>query len=179
VLLWVNLLVQAAVAPFMVVYVEVNSKWFGGGYGTLALCETSFFLGAVVVSPFMGRFNIRRPGLAYIWGIVLIGVTIAFMAVSRTPLPFAFWNFAAGLAFPFAQIPMTTYTQKTVPENYQGRVNAVMSMAGMGIQPLSIGVGGLLLAAIGPSGMLAVMGVGMALAALVGLVSRPFREARS
>lgn len=177
VLLWVNFLVQAAVAPFMIVYVEVNSQWFGGGFGTLALCEASFFLGAVAISPFMDRFPIRRPGIAYIISLVLIGITIAFMAISRTPWLFAVWNFLAGLAFPFAQVPMTTYTQKTVPENFQGRVNAVMSMAGMGIQPLSIGLGGILLAAIGPAGMLTIMGVGMAVAALLGLASRPFREA--
>lgn len=177
-LLWVGLLVQMAISPFMVVYVQVNSEWFGGGYGTLALCETSFFVGVVLCSVFMERLPIHRPGIAYIWSLFIIGITVAFMAVSHAPAPFAFWNLMAGLAYPFAQIPMTTYVQRTVPENFQGRVNAVIGMASIGIQPVGIGVGGILLSLIGPEGMLMVMGIGMALAALVGLASREFRAAR-
>lgn len=177
-LLWVGLLVQLAISPFMVVYVQVNSQWFGGGYGTLALCETSFFVGVVLCSLFMERIPIHRPGIAYIWSLFIIGITVAFMAVSHSPTPFAFWNLMAGLAYPFAQIPMTTYVQRTVPENFQGRVNSVIGMASMGIQPVGIGVGGMLLSVIGPAGMLAIMGIGMALAALVGLASPEFRAAR-
>jgi MFS family permease len=175
VLLWLNVLVQVAIAPFMLVYVQVNSRWFGGGYGTLALCESAFFVGVVLCSLLVQKLKIRRPGIAFVWGMAGIGMTVMFMAVSRTPAPFAFWNFVAGLAFPFSQIPMTAYVQRTVPEQFQGRVNSAMTMAGWGVQPLSIGLGGLLLSAIGPAWMLAVMGLGMALAALLGLRDHAFR----
>ncbi|GAB4459361.1 MAG: MFS transporter [Armatimonadaceae bacterium] len=176
-LLWLNVLVNLAISPFMLVYIQVNSEWFGGGYGTLALCEFSFFLGVVLCSLGLERLNITRPGMAYIWGLAGIGITIIFMAVSRNVWAFAFWNLIAGLAFPFAQIPMTAYIQRIVARNYQGRVNAALTMTNMGIQPVSIGLGGLLLAAIGPSWMLAVMGAGMAVGASVGLLSTPFRRA--
>lgn len=176
-MLFLNLLVQLVIAPFMLVYVRVNREWFGGGFGTLALCEVSFFAGVVLCSLFLERLRIRRAGLAFIGGMAVIGLTIMFMAGARTAPLFAFWNFAAGLAFPFAQIPMTTYVQRSVPESLQGRVNSVMAMTGLGVQPIGIGLGGLLLASLGPAWLLVLMGAGMALAALGGLFAGPFRRA--
>ncbi|MBC8101545.1 MAG: MFS transporter [Cytophagales bacterium] len=176
-MLLLNLLVQLAISPFMLVYVQVNRQWFGGGYGTLAACEVSFFVGVVVCSVFIERLRVSRVGLAFIGGMAGVGVTVMFMAFSVTVLPFAFWNLIAGLAFPFAQIPMTTYIQRTVPDAFQGRVNSVLAMTGWGIQPLGIGLGSLLLAAVGPAWLLVLMGGAMTLAALGGLFARPFRAA--
>ncbi len=179
VLLWLNVLVQMAVAPFMLVYLAVNKSWFGGGYGTLALCEVAFFLGVVGCSLLVERMNIRRPGMAFIAGTAGIGVTIALMAVSKNVWAFAWWNLAAGIAFPFIQLPMAVYIQKLVPQNFQGRVNAAMSMTGMGVAPVSIGLGGLLLAAVGPAWTLAIMGTGITIAGLLGLCDAAFRDATS
>lgn len=172
-----NFLVQFTLAPFMLVYVRVNREWFGGEYWSLAVCEVSFFGGVVLCSVFIGRLAIRRVGMAFIGGMAAVGITIIFMAVSKTVLLFAFWNFVAGLAFPFSQIPMTTYTQRVVPEAFQGRVNSVMAMTSWGVQPLGIALGSLLLAETGPAGLIALMGSGMTLASLGGLLSRKFRNA--
>ncbi|MBC8135852.1 MAG: MFS transporter [Fibrella sp.] len=179
ILLWLNLLVQIAMAPFMLVYIAVNKSWFGGGYGTLALCEVSFFVGVVACSVFVERIKIARPGMAFIAGVAGIGITVIFMAVSRNVWAFAWWNFVAGLAFPFVQLPMAAYIQKLVPENFQGRVNAAMTMTGMGVAPVSIGLGGLLLAAAGPTITIAIMGVAMTLAGLLGLADKSFRTAQT
>lgn len=179
VLLWLNLLVQIAMAPFMLVYIEVNKKWFGGGYGTLALCEVSFFVGVVACSLFVERMKIARPGLAFIGGVAGIGITVIFMAVSHNVWAFAWWNFVAGLAFPFVQLPMAAYIQKLVPENFQGRVNAAMTMTGMGVAPVSIGLGGLLLAAAGPGWTIAIMGIAMTFAGLLGLADKSFRTTQT
>ena len=174
-LLWLSLLIQLFIAPFMVVYVTVNREWFGGAYWTLALCESSFFAGVILASVWVGKRSIIRPGMAFIVGLALIGVTVALMAFSRVYFWFVFWNLLAGLAFPFSQIPMTTYIQRAVPNALQGRVNSVLSLVNMGLQPLAIGLGGLVLAAVGPTGMLLMMGIGMALASLGGLASKSFR----
>lgn len=179
VLLWLNLLVQITMSPFMLVYIEVNKLWFGGGYGTLALCEVSFFVGVVMCSLFVERMKIARPGMAFIGGVAAIGITVIFMAVSHNVWAFAWWNFVAGLAFPFVQLPMAAYIQKLVPENFQGRVNAAMTMTGMGIAPVAIGLGGLLLAAVGPGWMIAIMGIGMTFAGLLGLADKSFRTAQT
>ena len=179
VLLWLNLLVQVAMAPFMLVYIVVNKDWFGGGYGTLALCEVSFFVGVVACSLSIEKIKITRPGMAFIVGVAVIGVTVVLMAVSKWVWAFAFWNFVAGLAFPFVQLPMAGYIQRLVPQNFQGRVNAAMTMTGMGVAPISIGLGGLLLSKVGAAVMIAIMGVGMTIAGLLGLADKQFRSVRS
>jgi hypothetical protein len=149
------------------------------GYGTLALCEFSFFVGVVLCSIFIERIPIKRPGIAYICSLAVIGLTVVLMSLSRNPWAFSFWNVVAGLALPFAHVPMTVYIQRIVPQEFQGRVNSTFTMTQMGIQPLSIGLGGLLLAAIGPAWMLVVMGVGMSVASLLGLFSPTFRRVGS
>jgi DHA3 family macrolide efflux protein-like MFS transporter len=176
-MLLLNFLVQLSISPFMLVYVQVNREWFGGQYVSLAVCEVSFFVGVVLCSVFIERLKINRVGMAFIGGMAAVGVTVALMALSKTVALFAFWNFVAGLAFPFAQIPMTTYVQRIVPNAFQGRVNSVLAMTGWGIQPVGIGLGSLVLAKIGPAGLLALMGAAMTLAALGGLLNLPFRRA--
>jgi hypothetical protein len=126
---------------------------------------------------FIEKLKLNRVGMAFILGMAAVGTTVIFMAVSRTVPLFAFWNFMAGLAFPFGQIPMTTYVQRVVPDAFQGRVNAVIAMTGWGIQPLGIGLGALVLAKVGPAGLLAIMGTAMTVAALAGLQAQPFRRA--
>jgi hypothetical protein len=170
-------LVQISISPFMLVYVQVNREWFGGQYISLAICEVSFFVGVVLCSLFIERLKINRVGLAFIVGTAGVGITIMLMAVSRTVLLFSLANLAAGLAFPFAQIPMTTYVQRIVPDALQGRVNSVLAMSGWGIQPIGIGIGSLILAEVGPAVLIALMGGAMTLAALGGLLARPFRKA--
>jgi len=179
VLLWLNLLIQLALGPFMLVYIVVNNDWFGGGYNTLALCEVSFFIGVVACSAVFEKFRVMRPGLAFIVGVVLIGVTIGFMGGAKNVWAFAAWNIVCGLAFPFIQLPMAAYIQKLVPQNFQGRVNAAMTMTGMGVVPVAIGLGGLLLAKIGAANMLYAMGAGMSVAGLLGLADRQFRTVRT
>jgi MFS transporter, DHA3 family, macrolide efflux protein len=173
-----NALVQIMIAPFMVVYVAVNRAWFGGEYGTLALFEFSFFVGMIAGSMIVGKTAVKRAGMAYILGLFAVGLTIAAMAVSKTIPLMVFFNFAAGIALPFAQIPMTTYMQAIVPDAFRGRVNAVQTMSSMGIQPLGIGLGGLLINVVGPAWMFVIMGLGMGFAALVGLLDQAFRAAR-
>lgn len=177
VLVILSALVSFAIAPFMVVYVKVNSAWFGGEYGTLALCEGSFFVGMIISGVFVGRANIQRPGLAWIWGIALIGVTVIFMAYSRNVWAFAFWNLIAGLGLPLASIPIMTYQQAVTDDAFRGRINSLVTMTNMGVQPLAIGLGGFALDKFGAFGMLWAMGAGMTLFALLGFADRPFRDA--
>jgi MFS family permease len=109
---------------------------------------------------------------------VAVGLAVAAMAFSPTCVGMVLLNIVAGLALPFAQIPMTTYMQSIVPDAYRGRVNAVQTMSSMGIQPLGIGLGGLLIGSLGPVGMFLLMGLGMGIAALIGLLDQEFRTAQ-
>lgn len=177
VLLLTSVMSQFFIAPFMVAYVVVNREWFGGNYWTLALCEFTFFLAMVGSSLAVGRFAPRKAGSAFIWGITLTGLTVAGMALSRSFGWFVFMNFLAGIALPFAQLPMATYMQLIVPDEFRGRVNSVLAMASSAAIPLAAGLAGAFIAWAGLPATFLVMGLGMGAAGLIGLLVPEFRRA--
>jgi MFS family permease len=172
-----GLLINLFVSPFMVVYVTANRQWFGGDFVTLAAFEFSFVAAMVVGSLVVGRMAIKRVGLAFAFGILVVGLGVAMMAYAPVFWPFLLLNLVCGLALPLAQIPIGTYMQLAVPDAYRGRVNSLAMMLSMGIMPFGMGIAGLLLDAIGLVAMFLAMGGGMALVALAGLLDRRFRHA--
>lgn len=178
VLVLVTMLLNLMISPFIVVHVAANDRWYGGKPQTLAWFEAAFFMGMVLGSAVVGRLKIVRPGLSFIFGLAACGLTVVAMAYSRTFWPYFLWNLAAGLAVPFSWIPMPSYVQATVPDEFRGRVNAVLNMAQMGVQPLGMGVAGILIDRIGLMNMFLLMGFGMVGACLTGLASPRFVRAR-
>jgi len=162
----------------MVAYIAVNRRWWGGQFGTLAACEAAFMGSMVVTSLFVGKLKIVRPGLSFVFGMAVIGLTVAFMAFSRPYGWFVLWNVVCGVAFPFATIPLSTYIQLSVPDAFRGRVNAANSMVSQAIRPISLGAAGMLLDRIGLTPMFLLMGIGFGCTALAGLMDAGFRNAR-
>ena len=176
ILLCVQTGLSLAISPFFVVYVATNNAWFGGKPQTLAICELVFFAGMVAASLYVGRLNLRKPGLCFIFGTAIVGISVLLMAFSRIFAVFVFWNLVAGLAVPFADIPVRTWMQSTVPDIYRGRVNSVYTMLQAGTQPVGLCLGGLIVAQAGIEWAFIGMGGGMALAACAGLLDRTFRK---
>lgn len=170
-------LLSLFVSPFFVVYIAVNKAWFDGTPMVLAICEGGFFVGMVVASALVGKANVRRPGLAFVGSTLIVGVTVVFMGYSPVLWQFVVWNFLAGLAVPFAQIPMQTYLQLSVPDGFRGRVNSVLMMVNLGVMPLGMSTAGIMLDAIGIVASFWVMGLGMAVAAAFGWAFAEFRNA--
>ncbi len=175
VLLIVQTGLSLSISPFFVVYVAANTKWFGGKPQTLAICELAFFAGMVAASLLVGKLNIRRPGLGFVFGTSSVGLTVLFMAFSKIYALFVFWNLLAGVAVPFADIPVRTWMQTSIPDGFRGRINSVYTMLQAGVMPVGLSLGGLLVAQVGIEIAFVVMGATMALAALTGLLDRPFR----
>lgn len=178
VLLGLQMLLTLFISPFFPVYVATNKQWFDGLPSTLLWFEFSFFLGYVAGAVPVGKFKFARPGLGFIWGIAIVGGSVAAMAYSRNFWLFCFWNFAAGVALPFANIPVMTYLQVTVEDAFRGRVNSALNMMSVGLQPIGLAMAGIVLQRLGIVTMFLVMGIGMGAAALLGLADRPFRSTR-
>ncbi len=178
VLLGLQMLLTLFISPFFPVYVATNEQWFGGKPGTLLWFEFSFFLGYVVGTTIVGRSNLTRPGQGFIWGLAAVGGCVAAMAYSPNFWLFVLWNLVAGVALPFANIPVMTYLQITVPDAYRGRVNSALTMMSVGIQPIGLGLSGQMLQRFGLVTGFLIMGSGMAGAALLGLLDGPFRRLR-
>ena len=175
-LLSLSVAMSLMVTPFFVVYVASNEAWFGGKPQTLAWFEFSFFVGMILGSMAIGRWAVHRPGLGYVAGTLACGLTVAAMAVSRTFPAFCALNLLAGLGLPYAQIPIAVYLQSTVPDAFMGRVNSVLSTLSMGIMPIGMALGGVLVEVAGLAPAFLIMGGGMGAVALIGWAVRPFRD---
>ncbi len=102
-------------------------------------------------------------------------MSVVAMAFSPIFTLFISWNVVAGLAVPFASVPIMSWVQATVPDAYQGRVNSVMNMLQAGAMPIGMALGGVLVARAGIEWAFVAMGAGMTAAALLGLFDRGFR----
>jgi DHA3 family macrolide efflux protein-like MFS transporter len=166
------------VSPFFVVYMAVNDRWFDGKPGTVAWLEFAFFLGMVISSWKATSFQPKKPGQSFALFLAVVGVTVAAMAWSQNFWLFCFWNFVAGLAVPLADIPIMTYMQISIPDEFRGRVNSVLSMIATGAMTIGMAAGGSLLKQFGPETVFLIMGIGMAVACLGGLLDPVFRNIR-
>jgi DHA3 family macrolide efflux protein-like MFS transporter len=170
-------LVSLMIAPFFVAFVEANNRRLGGTPQGLAGMELTFFVGLVIASALVSKFIHRRPGLGYIFCVVTVGIAVAGMGWCRTIWQFCILNVISGLTIPFCDVPLNTYIQMEVEDALRGRVNSVMNMLRMGVMPVGALLGGRLVEQAGVTVGFLVMGGGMALAGLIGLSSRAFRNA--
>lgn len=174
----VAVVLQLFISPFMVAHIAVNNRWFDGRFVTLASFEIGFFLPVIVVSLIVGKRKIVQVGRAYLASLGLLALFIALMAWGQNYWVYMLWNIACGLVFPLAIIPFSTYVQRTVPDQFMGRVSSLNALANTVAQPIGNLAAGVLLSRLGASNVFLIMGGGMALATLIGFSSPAFRNAR-
>ncbi|MEQ1822067.1 MAG: MFS transporter [Fimbriimonadaceae bacterium] len=175
-LMTVGMLFGLCIAPFFVAYVAANDQWFGGSPSTLAWAEFAFFAGMVGGSALVARYPVRRPGLSFILACTIVGVGIVCMAFSRQFVLYSAFNLVCGLAVPFADIPIRSYLQATVPDEFRGRVNSVQSMTTTAVMPVGMASAGALVKQMGLVFVFTAMGVGTTIASLIGLLGGKFRN---
>lgn len=166
------------IGPFLLVYVAVNKSWFGGQYWTLGTFEASFTAAMLLAALVAPRLTLRRPGLAFAWGSIFVGIFVVFMGWSPSFWPFLLWNVACGLVIPFIQLPTQTYVMQTVEDAYMGRVMSSLAMVGMVVIPIANLIAGFALNRFGPEVIFFGMGGGMVAFSLLGLASPAFAGAR-
>lgn len=170
----VNMLSTLAVSGFFVVYLAFNRAWYGGDYQTLAWIELAFAAPMVFASLAVGRMTIARPGRWIIAGHLGLGGAVAAMAFCRPYWSMLIINAVCALFLPLIIIPLQSYLQLAVPDALRGRVNSTWSMLSQAMNPLGVLAIGPLLTWLGIEKCLIAMGVGMALAGMVGFASRRF-----
>lgn len=166
------------VAPFFVVYLAANDKWFGGKPQTIIWLEVAFMAGMLLSTVVMGHIRTKRPLVWFASGLALCGFTIVMMSYRPTLLSFGFWQFVAGLAIPPADIPVVTFLQLSVPDQFRGRVNSVREMISMGVMPVGMVFGGVLVERLGLEATFIVMGIGMIGACGYGMTDKRYRRAK-
>lgn len=164
-----------SVSGFTVLYIAANEEWFGGSFSTLSWQEFGFVVGLGVASLLVAKFNIRRPGMSYGISLTLVGVAVLALAWAENYWVFMFWNVVAGITIPFAVIPMSTYMQTSVKDEFRGRVASAWTTSAMGAQPIGLAIAGKTLAILGLGGTFIAMGIAMMVVAMSSLLSRGFR----
>jgi hypothetical protein len=171
-----NVLAQTFISGFFIAYLEANEVWFSGDFQQFALIEVSFALPMAVFGYIVGRMTIKRPGLAYSWATGLVGITVLMMAWGQEIWFFILCNVLAGMAIPFAWLPIQTYIQSAFADEVRGRVSSAWVSSQMSVQPVGMLCVGPLIDWLGLANAIIVMGGGMAAAGFVGLAFKGNRE---
>lgn len=164
-------------APYFIVFMGANDKYLGGRPSTVMWLEGSFFVGMVTSAAVLSRLHPRFPTRWFSLGLGVAGVAIALTAFGSSFIAFLISNLVVGLAVPMADVPVAVYIQTSVPDAFQGRVNAVRDMVAVGSVPVGMIFGGWFVAKTGVFGGYLGMGVAMAVACAVSLFDRRYRNA--
>ncbi len=169
-----SLVVNLFMAGWIAIYASVNEQWFGGDFRAFAGIELGFAFPMAITTLVAGRLAFSRPGASYASSMLLMGIFVAAMAWAREYWIFVALNGLCGIALPFSLLPMTTYQQLAVGQDRLGRVSSASNIASIGVQPLGLGLTGLLVPILGLSGVMIMMGVGTMLGALAAASNRRF-----
>lgn len=164
------------VAPILVAYTAANREWFNTSETTFAGIQAAFFLGMLGGAALVMKVKVKRPGLAFCFGLGLVGVFIGLLSMAKWFWLFFAINFMCGLCVPFAVIPITTLIQLEVPKHLLGRVNSTINMLTNLLLPLGWLAAGQLTKMLGVQRLFIALGCGIFFTALIGLFIKPFRE---
>lgn len=176
---FVSFFMSLFISPFYIVYLATNNQWFDGRPQTIAYFEWSFCIGMAIGAVICGKTKSRFPGKANSWSLFIVGTTVLLMAFTRNFWGFCWWNLAAGIALPWAHIPMQTFIQSTTEDAFRGRVNSALSMVSAGVHPVGMFMAGIMVAGIGLMWSYVVMGAGMAIVAMLALLHAGYRRAEN
>jgi hypothetical protein len=134
--------------------------------------------GALLAALGMG-FIPRVPRLGLLATLTLggTGVGLALVAVAANLQEAAVALFLASAVRAVFPIAYLTLIQTHSPAEARGRVMAIVLLGVVGLEPLSLSIGGLLGAVVGGRGIFLASGIVIALAGAVALAKREFREA--
>jgi hypothetical protein len=137
--------------------------WFLGGL------ESSISLGAILGAMSLAVVQRWVKGRwLLILSIMMMGAGVAILPwVPNALLPISvlFW---VGVAAAWANIPLGTQINLSVPDSHRGRVGAIMNFLCTGISPLGVAIAGVMMASIGLSRFL--LGMGLAVVVLTPLI---------
>jgi hypothetical protein len=121
----------------------------------------------------------RLPRQGLVAGAVLTGVGLCLVLVAAAPSVAAAVPVlvVSGVLRAATANTYITLVQGRAPAAARGRVMALFWLGVNGLAPLSLGVGGVLGAVLGPRALLVTGGVLVALAGVYSLAQREFREA--
>ena len=164
-------------SPFFVVYLATNKLWFGGKASPLAFIETCFIIGMLSMSFIVPHLKIKKAGMAFGIGLSIAGISVLLMGLSPIFGLYCLWNLICGFSIGIVDVPMRTYQQLKVPDEFRGRIMSLGQLIWMSVQPIGMSLGGPLLGLLGIVKMHILMGTGFAVTGAAPLLDKEFRDA--
>ena len=137
-----------------------------------AQIETAMAAGMIFGSLIFWKISKNiNPVSILLFGIVMDGITYAFLYFSDTSISAILILFIHGIGIPLITISRTTIIQIIVPDKFRGRLFSMIYMAVMGTTAFSIVLTGLILEIIGADLLFLMIGLGAACTVCIGLNS--------
>ena len=149
----------------------------GGGPVLTGVVFAGIGIGGLVGAVLSDRIGGLLPA-----GQLVIAILVVFAGSNAVMvLPVAVWwpmvpLLVTAVVTPALNVVLSVAVSRLVPHEMLGRLDAVLTVAGMGLSPLAPVLGGFLAAALGGAGAVLVIGVGFALTAVVAASSRELRR---
>ncbi|HEY5520771.1 MAG TPA: MFS transporter [Candidatus Limnocylindrales bacterium] len=170
-----NLLIVGPVEVGMPVLAYARLPEGAAAFGTITAL---FGLGSLIGLGAAAALPAPRPALFStfaIGAIALAGVFLALMGTVFSTLPALAVAFGIGVTLGFSNLLTMTWIQRRVPGTLMGRVMSVLMLGSLGLVPVSEFIAGVFVQ-VNLTGLLLVGGGGMAVVALISLLSPAIRS---
>ena len=134
---------------------------------TLGVLLAAYGVGTVAGSLISARIiNVVRPGLVMLVGGFVTGVALVIVALEDQTLVLLGAGLMAGIAQSMMLVTYITVRTAFSPDEFLGRIGSTARTISLGLQPIGLLIGGVLIDAIGGSATIAIMGAAVVLLSL-------------
>ncbi len=169
-------LVSAPIIEVVAYYLTIDRALGPSAFG---LIISAYSVGSLVGALLAGRLATGRLAPHLLIGNLIVAIAVLGMAVTASLPLMAGLALVAGTSQSIVLVAYVTVRASSSPDELLGRVGSTARTISIGIQPLGLLVGGVLLDAVHGGVTLVVIAVGTALTSLVFLFSRGIRLARA
>ena len=171
-------LYSAIVAPLIVAIAVRVTRDLSESEGVFGIVVASFGFGAVAGSLIAVRLG-RRANvvLVLLGGIALTGLTILGLAAFDSVAALAVFSLLGGLLETLVSITYITLRAAASPDALLGRIASTARVFSLGVQPIGLLIGGLLIDSVGGTQTIVVVGLAACLLALAFAPVRALRRA--
>ena len=171
-------LYSAIVAPLIVAIAVRVTRDLGESEGVFGIVVASFGFGAVAGSLIVVRLG-RRANvvLVLLGGIALTGLTILGLAAFDSVAALALFSLLGGLLETLVTVTYITLRTAASPDALLGRIGSTARVFSLGVQPIGLLIGGLLIDSVGGTQTIVVVGLAACFLALAFAPVRALRRA--
>jgi len=171
-------LYSAVVAPLIVAMAVRITRDLGESEEVFGIVVASFGFGAVAGSLVAARLG-RRANvvLVLLGGILVTGVTILGLAAFDTIPALVVFTLLGGLSETLVSVTYVTLRASVSPDALLGRIGSTARVFSLGVQPIGLLAGGLLIDSVGGTQTIVVIGLASCVLALGFVPVRALREA--